>query len=115
MEDAKLAQKKVLIIIFSTIGVLCIAALIFYNVTYNNPIITGDSELVTEYKEVCLRYGRTLMGDFCGIRAHAQIINVRKEKGCVVILLTSIFPLSRTKVWHSDGDAPYWESGFHLH
>lgn len=115
MEDAKLAQKRILIAIISMIIVLFIAVLIFYNVTYNSPIFIGDPDLISEYNEVCLRYSHTLMEDFCGIPAHAQIINVRKDGGDTVILLTSIFPLSRTKVWHSDGDAPYWEIGLHLH
>ena len=115
MENKKLAQKKIFIIIISTISVFCIAVLIFYHVTYSNPIVIGDLDLAEEYEEVCLRYSHTLMESFCGIPAHAQIINVRKGEGEIIILLTSIFPLSRTKVWHSDGDIPYWEIGLHLH
>ena len=115
MENTKLAQKKILHGIVSVIGVFCIAVIIFYYVTYSNPIVIWEPDLVEEYSEVYLRYSHTLMENFCGIPAHAQIINVQKREGDIVILLTSIFPLSRTKVWHSDGDIPYWEIGLHLH
>lgn len=114
MEEAKLEQRKALIAIILTLIVLFIVVLIFNRVTYDHPIFTGDPELAVKYREVCLRYSHTLMEDFCGIPAHAQIINVRQGEGEIMILLTSVFPLSRTKVWYSEGDAPYWEIGLHL-
>ena len=106
-------SRRLRFVIVTVIVAICLTNILVYHITYDNPIIIGDSELCEKYRDVCLRYSHTLMEDFFGIPAHAQIINVRKGEGEIVILLTSFFPLSRTKVWHSDGDIPYWEIGLH--
>ena len=104
--------KKLLIIIVALAGIFFISTLIFYHVTYDHPIIIGDLELVEKYREDCLRYSHELMADCLVIPAHAQIIDVREGKGGIIIILTSFLPPSRTKVWHSEVDVPYWEVGF---
>ncbi len=104
-------NNKTVWIVWGLILSMVVSTLIFYLVTYNHPIMTGDPELGEKYREVCLQYSHDLMMDFLGIPAHAQIINVRQDGGEIIILLTSFIPPSRTKVWHSDGDIPYWEMG----
>ena len=98
-------------VLAAVIAVVCAVILAMYGITYDNPIFVGDAELCEAYRDVCLRYSHELMADCLGIPAHAQIIFVRQGEGQTEILLLSFLPPSRTKVWHSDGDAPYWEMG----
>lgn len=85
--------------------------LILYYSTYNTPIIIDNDKLYEQYKEYCLSYSHTLMEDFLRIPTHAQIICLQTENNEIVITLISVIPPARTKVWHSEGDAPYWKIG----
>lgn len=100
---------RIRIILFAIIATIVLLNAAVYGITYNHPLILGDPALCEQYREVCLRYSHELMADCLGIPAHAQIISIQPGQGEVIILLTSIIPPSRTKVWHSDGDVPYWE------
>ncbi len=107
MKYGRLKLVTVLIIVM-----LCLLNIAVYHVTYDNPIVLGDHELYHQYKEYCLSYSHTLMEDFLGIKAHAQIIHISEgDSASAEILLISLIPPSRTKVWHSEGDIPYWECG----
>ena len=103
--------RKLWIIFVSFLVILALAVVIFYIITYNNPIIIGDSELKEKYSEVSIKYSHDLMTNFIGIPAHAQLVIIQRRAG-IEILHISFFPPSRTKVWHSDSDIPYWEIGY---
>lgn len=109
IRDRKKFIVKVIIIV---LPVLIALNLILYYSTYNNPIIIGNDKLYEQYKKYCLSYSHTLMEDFLGVPTHAQIICLQTENNEIVITLISVIPPARTKVWHSEGDAPYWKIGF---
>lgn len=103
--------RKLLTVFVSVIVAFSVSVTVFYHITYDHPIIIGESELCEKYRDICIGYGHTLMLNFLGIEAHAQFINIEKKDGQIIIILSSIFPPSRTKVWYSEGDVPYFEMG----
>jgi len=103
--------RRIKLIAAAGIAAVCLIFATVYFISYDHPIFIGDPELCEKYREVSLRYSHELMADFLGIPSHAQIITVRQGEGEIFILLSSFIPPSRTKVWHSEGDVPYWETG----
>ncbi len=106
-------KKKLLIRLAFALVVLALAAYLFDVYTYDHPVIVAGRSLYTGREEQILAYGRTLMFSYIGGRAHAQFITLRvnQSSGCIEILLISVMPPARTKVYHSDADVPYWETG----
>ena len=91
---------------------LVCAALVL--VTYNHPIVLGDHELYLRYKDDCVKYSHALIGKIGPIDLYAQVAVVTESDGASAeMLLVNLFvPFARVRVWHCEGDVPYWESGF---
>lgn len=87
---------------------------VLYIVTYNHPIVLGEYELYMRYKDDCLEYSHNLIGNIGPIRLHAQVAVVTEsDSASAEMLLVNLFvPFARVRVWHSEGDIPYWGSGF---
>ena len=102
--EARKSAKKLLIGVMTVIGVLLLAAIVFYAVTYSHPIVIGT--FPTEDAEMrCMDYAHTLMGDLFGIPIHAQIIFVTEP---YVYRMVSFFPPWKTTVYDAENDIPYW-------
>ena len=96
---------------------LCLYLLVcaaFYFVTYNHPIVLGDYELYLRYREDCIEYSHKLIGSIGPIDLHAHVAVVTEsDSASAEMLLVNLFvPFARVRVWHCEGDVPYWESGF---
>lgn len=73
------------------------------------------TDLYRQYEEACTEYSHTLMFGSFGIPAHAQIMVIRETGYGIEILMISVLPPARTKVYHSEADAPYWTTGLNAY
>ncbi len=97
--------------------VLCLYLLVcaaLFLVTYNHPIVLGDYELYLRYRDDCVKYSHDLIGKIGPIDLYAQVAVVTEsDSASAEMLLVNLFvPFARVRVWHCEGDVPYWESGF---
>ena len=105
-------RSKRYLIALAIAAAVCLLFVAVFQITYEYPLIIGDAVLCEKYREKCLGYSHTLMPEILGMNAHAQIISVRQGQGEILIELMSFLPPVHTIVRHSDGDIPYWESGW---
>ena len=103
--------RRVLTILLCLYPLVCAALLL---VTYNHPIVLGDYELYLRYRDDCVKYSHDLIGKIGPIDLYAQVAVVTEsDSASAKMLLVNLFvPFARVRVWHCEGDVPYWESGF---
>ena len=103
--EARQSAKKLQRGILTVIGVLIMAAVLFYAVTYSHPMVIGT--FPTEDARIhCMNYAHQLMGEFFGIPIHAQIISITEP---YVYRMISLVPPWKTTVYAAENDIPYWE------
>lgn len=109
-QNARRVRRVVTILL--CLYLLVCAALVL--VTYNHPIVLGDHELYLRYRDDCVKYSHDLIGKIGPIDLYAQVAVVTESDGASAeMLLVNLFvPFARVRVWHCEGDVPYWESGF---
>ena len=100
------------IAVLLTIAVLSVG---FCFITYEHPVVFLGTDLYRQYEEACIRYSHTLMFGLFGIPAHAQFVEIRETGYGIEILMISVLPPARTKVYHSEADAPYWTTGWNAY
>ena len=103
--------KKGTVTVIAVLLAIAVLSAGFCIVTVEHPVVLLGTDLYRQYEEACMRYSRTLMFGLFGIPAHAQFVEIRETEYGIEILMISVLPPARTKVYHSEADAPYWTTG----
>ena len=107
--------KKGTVAVIAVLLAIAVLSVGFCFITYEHPVVLLGTDLYRQYEEACIRYSHTLMFGLFGIPAHAQFVEIRETGYGIEILMISVLPPARTKVYHSEADAPYWTTGFNAY